>query len=160
MNTDVLSWLLRPVPFVTGLPSSSPVAPACAPEENDRAATSNNDMPVGQEREDNNSEGVDVVFVPTGDASGAGGEEKVVERIKGHPTGEVHSSSSTTVKERRATPVPTYEGAREGEDGSNGSSGGKGSNKRAGFHAYDETHQVVYHAPGTSSGILGIRRRV
>ncbi|CAM9296477.1 unnamed protein product, partial [Hapterophycus canaliculatus] len=161
VNTDVLSWLLRPVPFVTGLPWPSPpapFAPAGASKEDDHTTTtttkSNNEnnknnhnynTPVGHERKDRKRGGVDIVVVPTGDAFGEGGEEEVVERMKYNPAGEARSAASAAVRETRAMPVPVFEGAREGEDVGSGGAATKASKKRAGFHAYDETHQVFTH---------------
>lgn len=153
VNLDVLSWLLRPVPFVVGLPAPLPPRTSSAPFEttNDgKGGISNTSQtPTVRDREDAAGSGV----VPGGGAtsSGASGAEEVVpakesqaaeSAPRGDEFGKDPSALGSTPREgNRAVPVPVPRFQRAEDDG--GKEGTEGSQNRAGFHSYDETHQVI-----------------
>lgn len=156
VNIDVLSWLLRPVPFVAGLPASLPPPPTPTPfaakndddDDDDCGNKSNNNkVPAARDRET-----TDGVVVPGGGVSDTSRAEEVArtktkQAGKGFPgCGAVGESPPVlglaAVEERRAVPVPmpNFQGA--GGSGA-GEETKEGSKNRAGFHSYDETHQVI-----------------
>lgn len=150
VNLDVLSWLLRPVPFVAGLPAPLPAMNSTDNDGDDDASNSSN-TPAPRIRDD-----VGGGIVPVGGASDANGADIVVTKDaqsaevapRGDAFGdEEHSSvlgSTPAEEEGRAVPVPVPRFRRAGDDG--GGEGTEGSKNRAGFHSYDETHQVCSRA--------------
>eukprot|EP00752_Nemacystus_decipiens_P004092 g3745.t1 len=149
VNLDVLSWLLRPVPFVAGLPAPLPPAATLTPLEathGDTDGTSIGDKPPARDRV-----GGDVF--PGDGASDAHGAEEIVQTqgsrpAKVAPRGDAVGkdpsvAGSAPAEETRAVPVPVPRFQRA-EDGG-GSEGTQVPKNRAGFHSYDETHQIFTH---------------
>lgn len=151
VNLDVLSWLLRPVPFVTGLPAPVPPLATPTPFETTNGgedSISNSNSPLATR----DREYIDSGVVPGGGDSDARGAEKSV-RKKGTQSAEVAPRGGAygndpsvldrndPAKESRAVPVPVPHFQKAKDDG--GGEGTEGSKNRAGFHSYDETHQVM-----------------
>lgn len=117
VNTDVLSWLLRPVPFVAGLPAAAPTPPA---------SFSSTPLQDG---------GCDpACAVARGDVQDIGPVTKPVEERRPAPF--VHGGGAT------ATLAEDLSGQEPGRGGRGDGEQERPSNNRAGFHSYDETHQV------------------
>ncbi|CAM9582266.1 unnamed protein product [Ectocarpus sp. 13 AM-2016] len=173
VNADVLSWLLRPVPFVAGLPVPAPPRPPTPPVtseyDSDRDTTIDTSRPVGKDRADDSS--YDIDLVADSYVSDASGGKEVVARTKqqqagrvapgGDATGEDFSAGSAgsaessgsagsaAAEERRAIPVPMFQGVEAGDAGGGGGGERKAASKtRKGFHSYDETHQARKQARG------------
>ena len=91
--------------------------------------------------------------VPGGGASDAEGAQEMVETRGTRSATKVAATrddafgrdpswrGSTPADESRAVPVPVPRFQRPEDDG--GGEGTEGSKNRAGFHSYDETHQVI-----------------
>lgn len=178
VNADVLSWLLRPVPFVAGLPVPAPPRPPIPPVtseyDSDQDTTIDTSRHVGKDREDDSSNGIDVVA--DGDVSDAGGGKEGLARTRQHQAGRVApggdatgeyfsagsagssgSAGAAAAEERRAIPVPIFQGVGGGDAGGGGGGGGgegkAGSKTRKGFHSYDETHQARKQARGRGQAL-------
>lgn len=119
VNVDVLSWLLRPVPFVAGLPAPRTPNPTSTPP----TSSTEND------------------HVDSSDAHAASGREARDVAVL---------SDADAVGERRAVPVPEPKIIRAGRGGAD--EGKDGTRNRAGFHSYDETHQVIGKFSGSGDG--------
>ncbi|CAN0253255.1 unnamed protein product, partial [Ectocarpus fasciculatus] len=160
VNADVLTCLLRPVPFVAGLPVPSPPRPPTPPATSNYDTDQDTGGPVGKGIEYDSSDAIDIADAD-GDVSDAGGGKEGDARTKQHEavrvdrgddaTGESFSAGSAgpaAAEERRAMPVPIFQGMGGGDAGGGGGGGGDGkagSKKRTGFHSYDDTHQIFTH---------------
>lgn len=114
---------------------------------------SNNNAPAARDRKT-----ADGVVVPSGGVSDDENHAPEVARAKTRQAGEEFSGSdalrespsvlgSASVGERRAVPVPVPNS--HGAGGGSGEGAEKeGPRNRAGFHSYDETHQVIKRLVG------------
>lgn len=139
----------------------APLRPPATPtsfktaNDNDDGVSNSNTTPAARDRD----------AIPGGGAFDASGAEEIVrtkETQSGDdevlPRGDAlgHDPSvagSTPGEERRAVPVPVPRFQRAEDDG--GSEGKEGSKNRAGFHSYDETHQVIESLWRGSNRIAG-----
>ncbi|CAM9428909.1 unnamed protein product, partial [Laminaria digitata] len=123
VNTDVLSWLLRPVPFVAGLPAAAPTPPASS-------FSSTPPQDGGRDTSRAAASGDDTKDV--------GSVTELVEERRPAPF--VHGGGATaTLAEDLNGQEPGHRGGGGGEQG------GSSSSNRAGFNSYEDIHQIFTH---------------